>query len=278
MKAAYLEARGTIKIFGPDAQEWLQGLITNDITKANGDDACFAALLSPQGKILFDFLIYRLPGADGDQFIIDCAADQSATLAKRLSMYRLRSKVEVADVSEDCGVLAIWDCAGRPAADARRDPRHPVLGWRLAGARAAVQNAVPPTVDSSAYAAFRISLGVPEGGVDFAWGDIFPHDANMDELDGVDFKKGCYVGQEVVSRVQHRGSARKRIRKLSFSGPAGTAGTSLKAGETELGSITSVAGSLALALVRTDRVGEAQTSGTQILVGEAPAQISLDPA
>ncbi|MDP4594540.1 MAG: folate-binding protein [Beijerinckiaceae bacterium] len=268
MKAALLEARGAILVDGPDAAEWLQGLITNDIAKADADKACFAALLSPQGKILFDFLIHRRSSPDGYEFIIDCAASQCPALAKRLAMYRLRSKVGVRDMSATIGIMAFWDIDESPAAAARRDPRHRGLGWRIAGERSTIAHDLPPNASAENYAAMRISCGIPEGGTDFAWGETFPHDVDMDELDGVDFKKGCYVGQEVVSRVQHRGSARKRIRMLEFESGAVAVGTSITAGDMDLGIVTSVAGQTGLGMVRLDRLSEALSDGLVPKAGE----------
>ncbi|MGE3244783.1 MAG: folate-binding protein YgfZ [Beijerinckiaceae bacterium] len=266
MQAALLEHRGVVRITGEDAADWLQGLITNDIARADGENACFAAFLSPQGKILFDFLIHRR----GDLFLLDCAAGQAAALAKRLAMYRLRAKVQV-ELETGAAVLALWDTASRPHPQALRDPRDPLLGWRLAGEAAALAELFPERVPATDYDAHRIAAGVPEGGTDFAWGDIFPHDANMDEMNGVDFKKGCYVGQEVVSRVQHRGSARKRFRKLHFGGETPAPGTEIMAGETSIGSVTSVCGFRGLGLIRIDRAAE----GGDFMAGGAIVGIAL---
>ena len=274
MKSALLDGRGAVLIEGADAAEWLQGLITNDIAKANGDTICFAALLSPQGKILFDFLIHRRSGADGDEFVIDCAADQSAALTKRLAMYRLRAQVSVTDISSTTGIMAVWATDERPAPNARHDTRHRALGWRLAGGQAGIIKELPPNASAEEYAALRIGCGVPEGGTDYAWGDIFPHDVDMDELDGVDFKKGCYVGQEVVSRVQHRGSARKRIRPIQFAAGAVEAGAAITAGDTDLGMVTSVAGATGLGMVRIDRLAEALANGLEPVAGDANVTIS----
>ena len=167
MKTALLGSRGVLRISGPDATEWLQGLVTNDIARADGENACFAALLSPQGKILFDFLISRREEDDSIVYFIDCAIDQAAALAKRMSMYRLRAKVEVADLSESLGIMAIWDAGGSPSPEARRDPRHPALGWRLVGPRSGIALEFPPQNSERDYRTLRIAAGVPEGGADF---------------------------------------------------------------------------------------------------------------
>jgi folate-binding protein YgfZ len=274
MKTALLGSRGVLQISGPDAAEWLQGLVTNDIARADGENACFAALLSPQGKILFDFLISRREEDDSIVYFIDCAREQAPALAKRMSMYRLRAKVEVADLSDSLGIVAIWDVETRPAPEARRDPRNPALGWRLVGPRSEIALEFPPQSNEQDFHAMRIAAGVPEGGIDFAWGDAFPHDANMDELNGVDFRKGCYIGQEVVSRVQHRGTARKRFRKLTFDGAAPPEGSAITAGDTQLGTITSTSGDRGLGQIRIDRAAEAAEAGTCISADGRPIVIA----
>ena len=270
MQAALLSNRGVVRVSGPDAAGWLQGLITNDVGLADDENACFAAMLTPQGKILFDFLIHRR----NDDFLLDCAADQAAALARRLSMYRLRAKVEVADASGEFAVYAVWETASAPAPDARRDPRHSELGWRVLAAKSGAP--IKTNAGKADFAAHRICLGVPEGGSDFAFGEHFPHDVNMDEIHGVDFKKGCYVGQEVVSRVQHRGAARKRIRKLQFADAAPPAGADIIAGDVQLGTVTAVSGSTGLGLIRIDRAAEAATAGSQTVASGEPVVIDLD--
>ncbi|MCC2095933.1 MAG: folate-binding protein YgfZ [Hyphomicrobiales bacterium] len=274
MKTALLGSRGVLRVSGPEAADWLQGLITNDIGKADGESACFAALLSAQGKILFDFLISRHGGAGEEEFLVDCAGDQAAALARRMSMYRLRARVEIADVSAGMGVVAIWDTPDRPSPDARRDPRNPALGWRMIGPRTQIALQFPPQDSEDGYHAMRVAAGVPEGGSDYPWGDAFPHDVNMDELNGVDFKKGCYIGQEVVSRVQHRGTARKRIRKLAFNGSPPATGAAITAGEIQVGTVTSVSGETGLGQIRIDRAADAREAGTQITADGNPVQIS----
>lgn len=269
MQVAKLTNRGVVRVSGADAADWLQDLITNDIARADEASACFAALLTPQGKVLFDFLLQRR----GEDFLLDCAANHAGALAKRLSMYRLRAKVSISDSSAEFAVFAVWDSTGQPAIDARRDPRHPELGWRI------ISDPDNPGVDTNssldAYSVFRIGLGVPEGGSDFSYGELFPHDVNMDELHGVDFRKGCYVGQEVVSRVHHRGTARKRVRKLLLPSPAPAPGTDILAGETTIGQVIAVAGNTGLGLVRIDRVAESLEAGAATRAGGGAVDIKL---
>lgn len=253
VRTAILGSRGFVRVAGPDARTWLQGLVTSDVETLAAGEARFAALLTPQGKILFDFLVVP----DGDGLLLDCAGDQAAALAKRLGFYKLRAAVQVADLSGGLAVAALW--GGEPPGLSQgrivADPRLPALGWRVIAPPAEL-NSLEPTDSEADYDAHRIACGAPQGGRDFAWGDAFPHEANMDRLHGVDFRKGCYVGQEVVSRVEHRGLARKRIVRVAVDGAA-PAGTEVRAGDVPLGLMGSSAGGLGLAMLRLDRVADA---------------------
>jgi folate-binding protein YgfZ len=257
--AALLQRRGVIRVAGVDARKYLQGLITNDVGKAHGDRAIHAGLLSPQGKILFDFFVVA---ADGS-YLLDVAKVKAGELAKRLSFYRLRAEVEIAEEPS----LAVWvawgDRPGQPErAIAFPDPRLPELALRIilpAGASAAELRCAPAS--AADYDALRIKLGVPEGGLDFAFGEAFPHEALFDQLDGVDFAKGCYVGQEVVSRMEHRGTARRRVVPVEGEGPLPSPGSNIEVGNMSIGTIGSVSGASGLALVRLDRAEEALTHG-----------------
>jgi tRNA-modifying protein YgfZ len=264
VKAAWLEDRGVVRVAGEDAGVFLQGLLTNDVEGLAPGEARYAALLTPQGKILFDMLIVRVPAAAGATFLLDCAASQAADLAKRLGFYRLRARATIANESAGQGVIAGWgnepeDLAG---AVVYRDPRASGLGWRAILPR---DKAAAIGAESSGdYEALRISLAVPKGGVDFAYGDAFPHDANLDILRGVDFDKGCYVGQEVVSRMKHRGTARKRIARVKTAGPAPEPGTPILDRELAVGTLGSSSGREALALLRLDRVEDATAAGRSL--------------
>ena len=240
-----IDDRGVVLVSGAGAATFLQGLLTNDVLALPQGEARYAALLSPQGKILFDFLVV----AQADGFALDCPAEQTAALATRLGFYKLRTKVVVENLS-----AALTVNADAPAGDAAyRDPRHDGMGWRKIVPLAQAQDeAVRVARDAR-----RIALGVPAGGRDFAYGDTFPHEANLDRLHGIDFKKGCYVGQEVVSRVEHRGLARKRIVRLSYDGGPPRLGADVIAGDVTLGTMGTSAGGHGLALVRLDRAEEA---------------------
>jgi tRNA-modifying protein YgfZ len=263
--AVWLSDRGVVRVSGPDAALFLQGLLTNDVEKLAPGEARYAALLTPQGKMMFDFLVTRLPGDSG--FALDCDAASAPTLAKRLSFYKLRAKVEVVDESENEAVLAYWGEApeNAPGAIVYADPRAAGLGQREILPRAKAEAIGEGRRDH--YDALRISLGVPQGGLDFAYGDTFPHDANLDLLAGVDFKKGCYVGQEVVSRMQHRGGVRKRIVRVQLNDEAARPGAAIVDGELPVGTLGSVSGRQGLALVRTDRAEEARGAGRPLTAG-----------
>jgi tRNA-modifying protein YgfZ len=287
---AVLGDRGVVRVAGPDAEKLLQDVITNDLGQLAATPALHAALLTPQGKILFDFFVVK--AADG--FRLEVAADKTADLVKRLIMYRLRAKVEIADASPGYRVLAVWGASPHSFGETTGmlsffDPRLAALGLRiLADATFAADIASATNgmeVPAAEYHAHRIGLGVPEGGKDYAFGDTFPHEADLDQLNGVSFTKGCFVGQEVVSRMQHRGSARKRV--VPVTGEAAlTPGTEVKAGAASIGMIGSVAGARALGLIRLDRAAEATTKGVPLtaanvrltLVKPAWATFDLAPA
>ena len=284
---ARLDDRGVVSVSGPDAAKLLQGVITNDIATISIDRALFAGLLSPQGKVLFDFIISRRysaveghPDTAHDVYDLDVALDQAPALAKRLAMYKLRAKAEIKDESETAQVLAMWgespsfNCVlGTP------DPRMTALGLRGIGTKRFVNDDISCStgaeVSADAYHAHRIALGVPEGGKDFAWGGVFAHEALFDQLHGVSFTKGCYVGQEIVSRMEHRGTARSRIVKVAMPGGVPPAGTPVMGGEVAIGATGSSHGSQGLALVRLDRLADLNDRGVAIKINGAPATLTL---
>src|SRR4030081_1784581 len=262
MKAAFLPDRGVVKVSGGDARDFLNGLVTTDVTLLRPSLGRFGALLTPQGKITVDFLITEAPSGHGGGFLIDCPRALAQALAGKLGFYKLRAKVAVENLSDSLGVLAAWE--GDPAVTpdlAFADPRDAALGWRILVPAELAQKVADligaDLVDSAAYEAHRIASGVPRGGLDFMYGDAFPHETNMDRLHGVDFDKGCYVGQEVVSRMQHRGTARTRSVRVILEGSPPEAGGGIVARDQPGGTIGSTADSRGLALVRTDRVADA---------------------
>jgi tRNA-modifying protein YgfZ len=272
MKAAFLPDRGVVKVSGDDARDFLNGLVTTDATLLRPGLGRFGALLTPQGKIIVDFLITEAPSGHGGGFLIDCPRALAQALADKLGFYKLRAKVAVENLSESLGVLAAWDgdLAVKPDL-AFADPRSPALGWRILVPAELAQKVADligaDLGDSSAYDAHRIAFGVPRGGLDFMYGDAFPHETNMDRLHGVDFDKGCYVGQEVVSRMQHRGTARTRSVRVILDSFSPEPGTAILAGEKPVGTMGSTAGHNGLALIRTDRAADALDAGTPLTAG-----------
>jgi hypothetical protein len=272
MKAALLPDRGVVKVVGDDARQFLNGLLSADIGKMTPESPRFAALLTPQGKIIVDCIVAEAPAADGGGFFLDCPRALSPELVGKLNFYKLRAKVIAEDLSEVLGVLAIWDGAGTSEYGlSYPDPRLPELGQRIMLpphlAREATAELGAELVEASAYEVHRIALGVPRGGLDFVYGDAFPHETDMDQLHGVDFAKGCYVGQEVVSRIEHRGSARKRIVPISADGFAPEAGMPVMAGDKLIGIMGSGTGAQGLAMLRLDYMSDAQASGIPLVAG-----------
>jgi folate-binding protein YgfZ len=272
MKAAFLADRGVVKVSGIDARDFLNGLVTTDVTLLRPGLGRFGALLTPQGKITADFLITEAPSGRGGGFLIDCPRALAQALADKLGFYKLRAKVGIENLSDSLGVLAAWD--GDPAVKpdlAFADPRHTALGWRILVSEELTQKVADligaDLVDSRAYDAHRIAFSVPRGGLDFTYGDAFPHETNMDRLNGVDFDKGCYVGQEVVSRMQHRGTARTRTVRIILDGPAPEPGATILAGDKSVGTMGSTAGDNGLALIRTDRAADALAAGMKLTAG-----------
>ncbi|MCP3397613.1 folate-binding protein YgfZ [Bradyrhizobium sp. CCGB20] len=272
MKSAFLPDRGVIKVAGEDARNFLNGLVTTDVDRLKPGLGRFGALLTPQGKIIVDFLITEAPAGHGGGFLIDCPKALAEGLATKLKFYKLRAKVTVENLSDDLGVLAAWD--GQPAAQpdlAFADPRNGELGYRILIPEDLKQKLSDligaELVDAAEYDAHRIALGVPRGGLDFMYSDAFPHETNMDRLAGVDFDKGCYVGQEVVSRMQHRGTARTRSVKVLLEDLSPELGVSVLAGDKPVGTMGSSAQGKGIALVRIDRVADALDAGQPLTAG-----------
>jgi tRNA-modifying protein YgfZ len=268
-RIAELADRGVVRVAGEDAGKLLQGVITGDMDLLARQPAIHAALLTPQGKVLFEFFVAKT--ADG--YLLETGADQAAALAKRLAMYRLRAKATIEDASTAYRVLALWGSSAQSPSEAVgavsfADPRLPALGHRILAeaAHASVSHGADAT--AADYHAHRVALGVPEAGKDYPLGDTFPHEADLDQLAGVSFSKGCFVGQEVVSRMQHRTSVRKRVVPIEAIGPGVLAtGSDITFGTATIGKVGSVAGRRALAMLRLDRAAEAAAKGEPLLAG-----------
>ncbi len=279
-KIALLPDRGVVSVTGEDARKLLGGIITNDIDLLETQPAIFAGLLSPQGKILFDFFVYR----ERDRLLIDVASDQVAALIKRLTMYKLRAKATIEDQTSALAVVALWlPDQGIATTNGMSiiDPRNKGLGSRAFMPRSEIEQALNRTggtiqVEPAAYHAHRIALGIPEGGRDWDFGDAFPHEANFDLLNGVSFTKGCYVGQEIVARMEHRGTVRKRIVGVTGRADLAPDRPDVLMGDVVIGKLGSVAGNRGLALIRLDRAIEAIDKGTPIMAAGIPLEIEAD--
>ena len=278
MQTALLSDRGVVKVAGTEARRFLHGLVTADINTLGPGQARYAALLTPQGKIIVDFVVTEAEAADGGGFFLDCPRALAAALVEKLTFYRLRAKIGIEDLSNKLGVMAGWDGTGSTECGlVYPDPRLPALGLRcilppdLAAQAAAELSAT--LADPGAYEAHRIALGIPRGGLDFIYGDAFPHEVDMDQLGGVDFAKGCYIGQEVVSRVEHRGMARTRIVSVSYDGFAPEPGMPVMAGDRNVGTLGSTAAGRGLAMLRLDRVEDALAAETPLIAGGVSLRI-----
>jgi tRNA-modifying protein YgfZ len=274
MPVHYPSGRSVVTISGGDAEHFLQNLVTCDVESLEPGVARAGALLTPQGKIMFDFLIFRDAAAG---FMIDIRSELAADFIRRLTMYKLRANVDFAESSQ-CLVAIAWEnesgASELQATTAVRDSRflEYLHVHRHYGATPSVT-----ADDNSGWDALRIAHGVAESGTDFEAGDAFPHDVSFDQNKGVDFRKGCYVGQEVVSRMQHRGTARRRLVIAAGDDALPAPGTAIEAGGKTVGTVGTVAGNTALALVRLDRAGDAINSGIPIVADGRPLTLSLPP-
>ncbi len=263
MPVAHLDDRAVVRIAGPDAETLLQNVVTSDMDRVGSHGSGYGALLTPQGKILWDFVLHRM--AEG--FAADLRAGEAEAFARRLSLYRLRAKVEIAAAPE-LAVFAEW---GEREREAPADPRLAALGSRWVAPKGSV------ATDASAadWHRHRVALAVPEGGIDFVFGDAFPFDAGMDSLNGVAFDKGCYIGQEVVSRMRHRGTARRRIVALHATGPLPEPGAEILAGERPLGRLGSSLEGKGIGLVRLDRLRAALDEHLPVRAGPEEVSVAL---
>jgi folate-binding protein YgfZ len=239
--AAELKSRSLVGIIGPDWRDFLQGLLSQDVETLRPGELRFGALLTPQGKLLFDLFIL---GRD-DGCWLDVAADRRDALIQRLTIYKLRAKVEIAAV--DASVWALW---GGDASGWAADPRLSALGWRGYSAQTPAAN----IAGEAAYDAMRLALGVPDPARDCPSETTYPIEANFDLLNGIDFQKGCFVGQETTSRMKRRGAIKTRMLPIDFEGAAPVFGAEILAGTLRAGEVHSGSGGRAMALLRLDRI------------------------
>ena len=257
---AWLDSRALIRVTGPDWRSFLQGLISNDVETLVPGEMRFAAMLTPQGRLLFDMFVT----ATGDGCRLDVQAAQRDAFVQRLMIYRLRAKVEIA--ADDGRICALWGTDAPPPGWIA-DPRLEALGWRgvdLApsdGARA---------LDEAAYDSLRLELGAPDPARDCLPDKTYPIEADFDLLNGIDFRKGCYVGQETTSRMKRRGGIRSRMLPIVFEGPAPTFGAEVLAGELRAGEVLSGRDGRAMALLRLDRI-----AGAALSVEGRPVRVAL---
>ena len=266
---ADLPSRALVQVGGPDWRGFLQGLISNDVEQLSSGRMRFAALLTPQGRLLFDMFVL----GQEDGCLLDVQAATREALIQRLQIYRLRAKVEIA--TDDRRVSALWsdppEAVDRGAAAAGwiADPRLPTLGFRGVGAE-------PPqgadTVDEDRYDAFRLSLGAPDPARDCVADKTYPIEADFDLLNGIDFNKGCYVGQETTSRMKRRAGVRSRMLPITFQGEAPAFGAEVMAGTLRAGEVLSGRTGQAMALLRLDRIQDVELTadGRPVTVRHPP--------
>ncbi len=279
MPTAHLANRTVIQVAGPDAEHFLQNIVTTDLDKLHEGEARPGALLSPQGKILFDFLISR---AGGDALLLDTRADAADDFLRRLTLYKLRAKLDISQ-QDQMLVSASWQeesddsetdsTASQTDSTWLRDTRFPPEArvTRCYGA------ALPADATMTDWDVLRVRHGIAESGADYALGDAFPHDVLLDQTGGVGFRKGCYVGQEVVSRMQHRGTARRRVLLVEAGADLPSPGTEITVGGRTIGQLGTISGRRGLAIARIDRVKDAIDAGVELVAGEVEISLSIPP-
>jgi len=268
MPFALLKDRTLVSVSGPDAETFLQNIVTTDLDTLAAGHAKPGALLTPQGKILFDFLISR---AGENAFRLECRTDTADDFVRRLTLYRLRAKVEIAK-----GDQALVTVAWGSDSTASQFNSTPVADARFLDAVVSrFHGSNDGGGDPAAWQAFRIAHGIAESGTDYQLGDAFPHDVLLDETGGIGFKKGCYVGQEVVSRMQHRGTARRRVLIASAERPLPVSGTELTVEGRPVGTLGSNAGATGLAIARIDRVKAALDAGQPIMADDVAVSLAI---
>lgn len=251
---ALLPGRALIVLSGEDWRSFLQGLITQDVETLAVGEARFAALLTPQGKLMYDMFVVARP----EGCWLEVEAERREALIQRLTMYRLRAKVQIA--ADDAAVSVAWGAAAPAEGDWITDPRLPALGRRGYGAQ------LPVTDDAEDYDLHRLELGVP-GPADWGFEETYPIEANFDLLGGIDFKKGCFIGQETTSRMKRRGQIKTRMLPISFEGEGPAPGAEILAGTLRAGEVLSGADGRAIASLRLDRIaGDLTADGWEVRV------------
>ncbi len=293
-----LEGRGLLRAAGPDARSFLQGMVSNDVTKVGPERAIWSAFLTPQGKFLHEFFMTEEPGAGGESLWIDCEAARLDDLRSRLARYRLRAKIELTDVSTDHAIAAIFgegalealgEALGLPAeigavrsfggGIAYADPRLAELGARAvlprAGARAALEGAGLAAATLADYDALRIGLGVPDGSRDLDVERSPLLENGFDELHGIDWDKGCFMGQELTARTKYRALIKKRLLPVTIEGPAPEPGTPVTAAGKDAGVLRSSVDGVGLALLRLEHLEAPLSAGEAHLTAKKPDWLDI---
>ncbi len=284
LRFAVLEDRGVLALEGADARAFLQGLVSNDVNRVGPARAIYAALLTPQGKFLHDFFVAELNG----MLAIDCEKARLADLKRRLGLYKLRAQVTVGDRSADFAVAALFGAGATAAlalpedAGAARafgsgivfaDPRLAAAGARAIAPRDALRAAAGGAgfaeTGADDYDRARISLGLPDGSRDLEVERAILLENGFEELNGVDWNKGCYMGQELTARTKYRGLVRKRLMPVAIEGPPPAFGAPIMLGDADAGEMRSSRDNIGLALLRLEKVEEALAAGTPLAAGDA---------
>jgi len=263
---AHLPSRGVLAVSGPDRVAFLNGLVSNEVSRAAPGHAVWAALLSPQGRYIVDFFIF----SDGEALFLDAPAGAVAELQKRLGRYRLRAAVTLEDVSATRQVYAAWNEVAPDEKIAAADPRLPEAGFRVISERV-----LAATGTEAAYHAHRHALGLPDGPPDLEPDKTLLLEANFDALNGVDFEKGCYMGQELTARTKYRGLIKRRLVPVALEVSAPPPGTPVLAEGVEVGTIRSSSGALALATLRLDALQKPLIAGSSLVTPRIPAWMTL---
>jgi transferase CAF17, mitochondrial len=293
--AVMLESRGVLRASGPDTRAFLQGMISNDVEKLRADRALWSAFLTPQGKFLHEFFLTVDPAAaeGGESILIDCEAARRDDLRRRLTIYKLRSKVAIEDVTDRLAIAALFgdgapQALGLPAEPgaaagfggglAYVDPRHAALGARVAAPRDAIEAALRDagfaTAALAEYDRMRIALGVPDGSRDLEVERSPLLENGFEELHGVDWDKGCFIGQELTARTKYRALIKKRLMPVAIEGPVPDPGTPVALGGKEVGTMRSAVDGVGLALLRLEETKDAApgalTAGQARLTSRKP--------
>jgi folate-binding protein YgfZ len=263
---AHLSSRGVLAVSGPDRVSFLNGLVSNEVSRASPGQAVWAALLSPQGRYLIDFFIF----SDGETLFLDAPAAALPELQKRLARYKLRADVRLEDVSATHHVHAAWNQLPPEIPVTAPDPRLPEAGYRMIA-----ETILPTTAGEENYHAHRHTLGLPDGPPDLEPDKTLLLEANFDALNGVDFQKGCYMGQELTARTKYRGLIKRRLIPVALESAAPPPGTPILAGGAEVGTIRSASGALALATLRLDALQKPLIAGASLVTPRIPPWMTL---